>query len=839
MNKLITPAKFLGICFLALFLTTNLQGQAITSYPYRQNFESSDGGFVPGGNNASFAWGTPAGIYINSAASGTKAWTTGLTTQYNNSENGFAISPSFDLSGFGPGTAPILELKVWWDCETSHDNANMKYTVNGSNSQVLGYAWYNRSPVWFVGPMKQDCWNGTGNSGSGGWVTVRQSLAGITGNDVVFLVNFASDSYGIVGDGFAFDDFSIFDFNTYVDAKALSAEFTVGSSCGLSGMNSISTKIENVGGAVLTNVPVSYSVNGAPPITEIVAGPINPGITFTYTFATQVNVGVPNTYNVVVNAAATGDGDATNNTTNTTVTKSIVVNTFPYLQDFELGQGGFYISPAIAKTSFEWGTPAGVYINSAASGTKAWTTSLVGLYNPFERGYVQSPCFDFTNVPNPELKLKIWWNSQYNYDNTNIKYSTDGGLTFRILGSVNDPSWYNRSALGFIGYMKEDCWNNSNTNTSSGGWVQKRFLASNLGGQASVIFRICFSSDMYSPYGDGFAFDDFAINSAVPQVSPFALVAPAPNATINVAGVPSQSLNMKWRRSSSNFGLPVTYTWLADLPGGNFSNPILSLPANNTGRDTILTVPYTNLNNLLAARGLGIGDTLKLIWTVQATDGMVLGLASANFLALRRGQLVSNVTFKVNMSSENIINPNGVHIAGEMNGFNPSSPALATSISGIYSITLPLSIQDVVEYKFFNGNTLGDAELVPTGCALAGTQNRFVVVPIADDLTLPVVCFSKCSNCVVASNDLGFENGISLYPNPTNSNTLLAFDLEQASDVTITLYNTIGEVLQRQSEKGIQTANIPLNTSELPNGIYFIHINNGNQYAVKQLMMQK
>lgn len=50
----------------------------ISSFPYSQNFEAGNGSWIGGGLSSSWAWGTPSGTVINSAASGQRAWVTNL-----------------------------------------------------------------------------------------------------------------------------------------------------------------------------------------------------------------------------------------------------------------------------------------------------------------------------------------------------------------------------------------------------------------------------------------------------------------------------------------------------------------------------------------------------------------------------------------------------------------------------------------------------------------------------------------------------------------------------------------------------------------------------------------
>ncbi len=67
----------------------------ISSFPYLQDFESNNGHWYTGGVNSSWQYGTPGNAVITRAANGNRAWVTGLTTGYNNSEYSYLYSPCF------------------------------------------------------------------------------------------------------------------------------------------------------------------------------------------------------------------------------------------------------------------------------------------------------------------------------------------------------------------------------------------------------------------------------------------------------------------------------------------------------------------------------------------------------------------------------------------------------------------------------------------------------------------------------------------------------------------------------------------------------------------------
>ena len=208
------------IVLLAFFFSWYGTAQ-IATFPYSEDFESGDGGWVANnGSNGTWALGTPAASVINSAASGVNAWTTNLTGNYNASDNSNVQSPVFDLSSL---TAPSIEFSVWWNAEFSWDGMVLQSSVDGGTSwQNVGAFgdpnnWYtdntiNGAPGGQPAASAQG-WTGRNstNNGSGGWVVARHALTGLAGqNNVIFRFAFGSDT-SVQDNGVAFDSVSIFE----------------------------------------------------------------------------------------------------------------------------------------------------------------------------------------------------------------------------------------------------------------------------------------------------------------------------------------------------------------------------------------------------------------------------------------------------------------------------------------------------------------------------------------------------------------------------------------------------------------------------------------------------
>jgi hypothetical protein len=119
------------------------------------------------------------------------------------------------------------------------------------------------------------------------------------------------------------------------------------------------------------------------------------------------------------------------------------------------------------------------------------------------------------------------------------------------------------------------------------------------------------------------------------------------------------------------------------------------------------------------------------------------------------------VTFKVNMSLQTV-SPNGVHVAGQFQGWEPGDPAgamLDGDGDGIYEVTIGIQPGNY-PYKFVNGNGWTGAdnsnESLPAGCNSGG--NRTLVVQTTA-MTVEY-CYNQCTaECISDPNpaDITFK----------------------------------------------------------------------------------
>ncbi|MFY9280871.1 MAG: T9SS type A sorting domain-containing protein, partial [Bacteroidia bacterium] len=77
-------------------------------------------------------------------------------------------------------------------------------------------------------------------------------------------------------------------------------------------------------------------------------------------------------------------------------------------------------------------------------------------------------------------------------------------------------------------------------------------------------------------------------------------------------------------------------------------------------------------------------------------------------------------------------------------------------------------------------------------------------------------------------NTVAFENNISAYPNPANSNINVALNYVQQGATTIELINLNGQVVVSQNAQDMFNTSNTMDVSNLEKGLYILRITNGD-----------
>lgn len=117
----------------------------------------------------------------------------------------------------------------------------------------------------------------------------------------------------------------------------------------------------------------------------------------------------------------------------------------------------------------------------------------------------------------------------------------------------------------------------------------------------------------------------------------------------------------------------------------------------------------------------------------------LLLIALLSFAVVAHAQV--DITFRVDMSGLTI-DPDGVHVAGDLNGWSTTANKLTDQGNGIFMATVSLDPGRDIQYKYLNGNAWGKEEAAPANCTV-GSSNRIFTVPATND-TLELVPFNGC-----------------------------------------------------------------------------------------------
>jgi hypothetical protein len=542
-------------------------------------------------------------------------------------------------------------------------------------------------------------------------------------------------------------DFDVDNFRIYLPPPvdlSVNRILTPNNACGL-GIDTVSVRLINIGTATQTAVPLSYTINGGAPVTEIFAGPINSGDTAIYTFTTTANLSTPGTYQFRAYHGQAGDGDFSNDTTNKTVNNIPIISAYPYVEGWENGSGGW----TSGGTSSSWavGAPNDVTntpgLVGAYNGNNAWVTNLTGNYNNAEVSWLLSPCIDLSSLSNVRVRFGLWYNTEATWDGGNLAYSTDGGNTWQVAGSVGSGvNWYNATSVSSS--LGQPVWHNN-----SGGWLPAEITLPQLAGQANVRFRFQFYSDgSFNDYS-GIAIDSFIIEMPSDPIIDSVTIATDSciNATRSITAdilqfrtLTNVNLHYDITASGTYTAIPMTRVgtssnWTATIP--------ISLPVirNSYFVSVVDSIGLTDTSDVYSYRdnylSINAGNDTTIIAGDTATLRSNTGFSGNRTLLAQTtaGNGQSGITFNVTAAQTIILDTINIHLYGTIgNMANVEIWYTTTPINGQPTIAAPNWIQIQPGYSTTIGNTGTAANgvlspvLVPGGLLIpAGSTYGFWV----------------------------------------------------------------------------------------------------------------
>lgn len=454
------------------------------------------------------------------AASGTRAWMTGLNENYKGLGTEYLRVPP--LTNFDTIMGAELRFKHQFEFAAA-DGGNVEYLLNGT-WRTLGNATANIGTNWYgssygsagVVPLgNQPGWIG---STSNQWITssIPLSLWNFNSNPLNLRFRMGA-SAGSTAKGWAIDDFQI-----YVPPQNSMAPINIDTKEYLIIPNANSTvkvQIENTGAKPVGSTLVRYRVNNGAWSTYdtlTFSPPLPRGAKRWHEFSQPWLNNGAGTYNICVETSRPNDKQDNliaddQLCLNFQVSDKIYIDAVGYCNDFEDPSKAAWLPlhSSIKSLPHDWefGTPAQTTISAAASGTKAWMTKLDTNYTPLGRSSLHTPFFVLDS--NIVYTLDFDYNllSEQYHDGGSVDWSYNGGINWYTLGNVlPSGKWYNTVHVTSLDNIRPGLSGNSN------GWKNAsiNFTADNSG---TLVFRLRFGSD-FTLSNEGWAIDNFCLKRA-------------------------------------------------------------------------------------------------------------------------------------------------------------------------------------------------------------------------------------------------------------------------------------------------------------------------------------
>ncbi|TAE45634.1 MAG: PKD domain-containing protein [Cytophagales bacterium] len=538
----------------------------------------------------------------------------------------------------------------------------------------------------------------------------------------------------------------------------------------------------------------------------------------------------------------------TNNGCNNTFTQEIVL--FPsfspndasaYFESFENNNHGWVAGSYNTPLTNTWavGVPSPTRNIQSTTG-KVWTTGLNANYSNSQRSYVESPCFNLQGLSRPMLTIKKWSDSEQGLDGTVILYTTNQGVSWKVLGDVGQGSdWYNADNIisspgpsGLVNILRVG-WTGKNNQ-----WIDTKFALDNVKAEAganSVRFRVAFSSnaDNLSGTWDGFAFDDVSIANRDGKVllEHFTnMASTTENNYVNTFQPEAIKLQYHtnflndndklYQENKADGGARALTYGISTAPRGamngksNFAGPFSVWGSQAYERNSLNspkfeinisfpTLPNDKLNinvQVKANRTYNKPVVVHIVLVEKEVTSAQLGLAGTT--------IYRNVVRKM-LPSAGGTTYYGNWILNDIQNFSQSIP--------IYSVTQENSP------KFYDWNNLS------------------VVAFIQDYETLEILQSDEKSPTTLPSLISAVENEVQkqcwIYPNPTSNNVFIGFKEEISKKHEWEIYNMQGIKINNgiilEGKKGVN-----IDVAQYPKAMYIIKIIEPSQKTVWQSKLQ-
>ncbi|HRE66221.1 MAG TPA: Ig-like domain-containing protein [Cyclobacteriaceae bacterium] len=520
----------------------------------------------------------------------------------------------------------------------------------------------------------------------------------------------------------------------------------------------------------------------------------------------------------------------------------------PYIMTNDDGGMGYWrLEDVNGNSTWAFGLPTAAKSKMSEFTTSVWATGLSTKYNPNERSYLNSPCFNISAVERPVISMNFVLDTDLNREGVVLEYSKDGGVTWFPLGGTNSGiNWFNTSGFG-IGNIGSSPigWSGGSwtleDNTEADTLTEARRALDNLnnlnqGERANVRFRFAFATDGFDEY-EGFAFNNFSISSRdrislVENFTNNSSTRYGDNNTVFTNTIPNTEVakiqyhvgfpdtdseyevnTVDPLARAAYYGIPMTDQQIPrSYIDGISDGP---LDPNNNG------IP--NLANWAATRfskqSLKTSDFDVSVESLDASDNSYFKIRAV-------------VTAKTDIGAAK--RP-VLHLAVVEKTVDNNRFVLRKLVPNAVGHALPTGMNEDDFIEVIDSVRIEKPQIDVTELALvAFIQDVNTREVFQADLDLNPQFLPDQPTLVTAIEDLAEH--ITIYPNPANESFEIELPVKADHRIAVNLIDPVGRSAQQlYFEKGEQTKTV--NTQNLAQGIYVVQIGSGKTGVVRKKVM--
>ncbi len=493
-----------------------------------------------------------------------------------------------------------------------------------------------------------------------------------------------------------------------------------------------------------------------------------------------------------------------------------------YLEDFEDSPDmtGWVIEDYEegANNTWQWGEPSGTKINSAASGSNAFVTNLTGEYANSEKGMITSPCFDFSSMERPMMKMDYISYTETDRDGAVIQYAKSDG-TWATIGVPSDGiNWYTSYIISGAPADQQLGWTGNIVDTHNNGWNTAMFRLDELRGRGGVRFRIVFGSN--GDFTDeGFAFDNIQFKERERIVL-----------LENFTNITDEDAN----NIQDNTITPIVEKDSLDVICLNYHT---SFPASNSFNSYYPSGP--------SARALfyGVSDVPHSTVDGQGQFDYSIGneLTQSDIHKRVLVDPAFSISLKQDIQNDKLVVSSDVKALEDISGqdlivyiavVERTVEENSEKYNNVLRTMLPDAAGTLIERDWLTNDSVNIYQTWPLPTDVR-SDSLITIVFVQDEETKEIyqVNYTDDFLTITSVNEL-VENiarhDYRIYPNPVKEVLTLQLLKTVPYDMEINIYNGVG-ALVKNALIGKGESLIEINTNDLPTGVYYVRLSSSNK----------